>query len=194
MRASAASRRRSRSVMLRRCDADGLRSGNRGATILFVALILLPVTFFMGGMSVDITRIIIAAQQVRNAGDAAALAGAFQFKPGEADLDVRNPDPRRNPREVTVAVYRAAEAAQVTPLVTTPARLSTEVTPRRVELTVEYEVRGLVFTRLLQLGQADPEEDFRQGRFDYRTVRAADVCVPGEYVPTEGNCSRPPGG
>lgn len=164
-----------------------LRAGKRGAAFVWFCLVAIPVLFFALAMAVDFTRVILAGRQVGTATQAAAIAGAYQFKPGVAELDTG--------AAASVAADTYCWSAEVggTPLVRTDstdscsgakasARLEVLATSSSVRVTAHYQVKGLLVMDFFTSGGYHPPE----------VTREATICSSQDPTgPTGGNCYRP---
>ena len=70
-----------------RTESGLVRRGARGIAFLWTLLIGFPLMFLGLAMAVDFTRMVIAEREMSTATQAAALAAAYQFTPGEATID-----------------------------------------------------------------------------------------------------------
>lgn len=170
----------------------GRRHGGRGVGFLFFVLFgLLPI-FFAGVLSFDLSRSYLARRQVQTAAEAAAVAGAQQYLNNTYALD----QPRA--RTITVETLTRAVGAGVTYL-STPGtsvikvtNLNTSVQPIwQVEVTVNYRVDGLVFSRALST--LTNAASGRSGYYDGSITRRAVVCTGQSYQTLIGlqYCPRP---
>lgn len=157
-------------------------------------LVLMPIMFIGLAMAADFTRMIISARQVSNSAGAAALAGAFQFRPGTTTVD------ETQATAAAVETYCRAEATGALKL-SSPAGPSHISCPAAdagapaapisvtflnedttVQVTATYHVTGLLFVKYLTGG----------GDFTGTVIRQAQVCDPrASNGPTNGYCVRP---
>jgi Flp pilus assembly protein TadG len=192
---------------MRRLDARGFRRSRlvSGVTVIYFALIALPALWFGAALSVDLTRVIIANHEIAVAAEAAALAGAYQFQPGEDYLNTAQA------QAVATQTFCAAQAAGVTHLTVNAtgvrglnctgllsgakATISVSVItapegpgPTEVSVTAQYKVPGLLFVRLFGASGTYVSP----GITEY-----AAVCIPGQQNDPEtgafatGYCARP---
>jgi Flp pilus assembly protein TadG len=174
-------------VLGRRHARGGRHQARRGGALLFFLLVALPLVVFGSVLAVDVTRVVMTQRQMSNATEAAARAGAQQFQANSRHLDIG--------RSVTTArsALSRSETIRATSATIDHSRVTVQVTnnpygSQRVTVHAPYQVDGLVFTPLLSLllGQG-----VGVGHMELTATRLADVCVPGEYLPTAGSCTRP---
>lgn len=152
----------------------------RGVGLLFFALVTLPVAMLCLTLSVDFTRMFLAARQVTSAAESAALAGAYQTTPGTSTLDESLAESIAE-ETFTVAgdsgVYHLASNSE--PEIT--------ATTSRVTVAVTYDVAGLLFAGWFMDGNSET----------FNIERHADVCVPATSgtvdapLGSPGYCTRP---
>ncbi|MBO6293861.1 MAG: Tad domain-containing protein [Selenomonas sp.] len=89
-------------------------SSQKGAVLVFVAL-LLPMLVFFGGMAIDFGRAYLYKSDLQNAADAAALAGVVAAsQSSKARLIDDAPANKTTPADVAVIKSRAVSASNVT--------------------------------------------------------------------------------
>jgi Flp pilus assembly protein TadG len=160
---------------------------------LWFILVALPLLAFGSALAVDVTRLIVSAREASNATEAAAVAGAQQYRQNtfRLDLGAVGPKVQQSMDQSVSSRSMRSEVLSVSSVVSDngfgPAGRGTQ----RVTVTTDYRVDGLVFLPLLGLlvGQSG------SGNYDSSEVlsvsRSADVCLPGQYSPTGGSCTRP---
>ena len=171
-------------------------------------MVALPLVFLGSALAVDVTRLIVTARQVSNATEAAAVAGAQQFRRTpvtpcptatcyQYSLDLNQGASDRVAREtMREAVRWRAVTASTRPGDTSVRIFDNPSGTERVEVTVNYRVTGLTFVPVVNylLGETASRD------VSLTAVRYADVCASRDvnaatkrYAPTEGNCTRPTG-
>lgn len=180
------------------------RRGRRGAAMLWFLLIALPILLLSAGLATEVTRVIIANRQVSNATEAAAVAGAQQFRYVDITPCAYQPCRRYTldldvPRAQLYAAYTILNGAKKddgfnTMSSATQISVSTpQVLPfggvQQVSVSTSYTVKGLVFLTAAArlLGDTAPNV----GR--YTVTRTATVCASSKPVAnsTNGFCTRP---
>lgn len=152
--------------------------------MLWFACVTIPVLFFSAGISVDLTRIVVAKREASNLASAAAVAGAYQFEPGKPYLDRER---AKAEAERTWEYGRRAGDSNAARLLERGERVRVDLggsyfSPTVVEVRVDYTISDLLFTRYF----------LQEDEFDYSLTRRAFVCVPEEAEdPTAGYCVRP---
>lgn len=149
----------------------------RGVGFLFFTLVAIPVIFFAMYVAFDASRYFYVGREVRNAAEAAALAGSYQFTYGGTTL-VR--DAARNAARDTVNQALSAGAM----------RGATQVQPQiavgedSVTVTIDYQVAEVTpFGRLFNAAAPD--------LISFSVTEVAYVCIPGLTPTTDGYCTRP---
>lgn len=161
-------------------------SNPRGVGFVWFALIAMPVLLFSAGLSVDLTRIIVAGREASNLTSAAAIAGAYEFETGEAYLN-----PGRARAEALATWEMGSSSANgdrnnaVALLDDSQTKLEISfdnlTQPTEVIVTTNYSIDGLLFTGFFG---AD-------NNVDGSVEKTAKVCIPGDNDFTEGFCTRP---
>lgn len=174
---------------LSRTHAGPFRRATRGVAFMWTILIAMPLMFFGLSMAVDFTRVILAGREMRTATHAAALAGAYQFQPGRAELD--RAAARFAAREtmcvsqqfgVKNAVAASAGGSPCGPGFSSVSMTMTFPTASTMQVTTRYRVDGLLLLKYF-----DGEDS------EYSVTRTAAVCDPRDSSgPTAGYCVRPP--
>lgn len=180
---------------MRRLQAPGYtrRGVAAGVTFLYFVLLAVPVFFFGSALAVDFTKAVIAARQVANATQAAALAGAQQYRFGEATVDLAAAKAAAADTFCTAQANRqmayatgigsglsCSDGSVAHISVTGSGGSGNAVT--LVTVTAQYQVDGMLFTRF-----------FGESAYVANPItRSAAVCVPGQAGgPTGGYCARP---
>ena len=175
--------------------ADGGRGANRrgnrarhrtwrrrGAGFLMYVLVGFPFVFFAAFIAFDASRIFLANRQAENVAEAAALAGSFAFRNGQAVL------------EPTIAQYEALDTC--TYAVNTGAaslldgvvcRAQPDLNLRTVTVSLEYRLDGLSFLSVLSSLLNGSPQDLGS----YQVVRQAYVCQAGISGIDLVYCTRP---
>jgi Flp pilus assembly protein TadG len=133
-------------------------------------LVGIPLLFIGAGMAVDFTRVVVAARQVSNATEASALAGAFQFQPGKAQLDLPQA------RSIALDTYTRAQQAGQMPLASNQST-AVSASATQVTVTTTYDVPALGFLHY-----------FGVQFHGLQISRTAYVCLAGT---TSSECARP---
>lgn len=166
-----------------------LRSRRRGAAFLFFLLVALPLMTFGSVLAIDVTRMIVAAREASNVTEAAAVAGAQQFRPNYWSLDTaRARQMAESSVDFSTQPDVGAMNSEVNRRVAVVSRPNSSYEGERVTVTVDYTVRGLVFMPLLSLLTSSDND---ATSMEFSVTRSADVCIPGRYDPTGGSCVRP---
>lgn len=164
------------------------------ATLLFFIMIGLPVIWFSGALAVDFVRVLAAQREASQMADAAALAGAAQFLPNNADapyqesFQLDEPTARRIAEETIVEAVAAGMGGQLAvDTVTVDITPAGGGAPATVTVTLNYTVSDLL---LLMLAD-DLNEDSEI--VDGSITRSAYVCVPdaNPELTYQGNCIKP---
>ena len=165
------------------------RRRGRGAAMLWFILVALPMLAFGSALAVDISRLIVSAREASNATEAAAVAGAQQYQPNTFRLDPGKVAPKVGEslaQSVSSGAMRSP-VTSVTAVVTDNGYGPVGRGTQRVTVTTRYVVDDLVFLPLLGLMTGGSYNNSQE----LQMTRSADVCLPGQYGPTGGSCTRP---
>lgn len=155
---------------------------------MWFLLVALPLVTFGSVLAVDITKMVVSAREASNVTEAAAVAGAQQLQQNTWVLD-REAAVRVAERTVHYAEDVRAMRSRVVGAAASVSRPHGDYAGERVTVTVDYEVRGLVFMPLLRALTRNTDDYDDASRFT--VTRTADVCIPGRYDLTGGSCVRP---
>jgi hypothetical protein len=148
---------------------------------MFFVLVALPILMFAMAWGIDATRVFIAQRQAARAAEAAAVAGAFQFKTNSVEL---------NGAEARKAVEESVKEWEEFGALKMLSNLEIdEVTispyngrPQTVTVKLKYNIGGMLFAGFFA----------QRDGVDADVVRSATVCVPGDTAGvTQGFCKRP---
>lgn len=148
----------------------------RGVGFLFFTLVALPCIFLALMISFDATRVFLAASEARSTAQAAADAGAYQFRTNTFTIDQLAAV--REARATMAEARRVGVTAHTGGMVDEVLTTSTSV-----RVTMTFTVRGLS-----PVGALIARAGFG-GRFT--VIAISDVCTPGRYTYTGGACARP---
>lgn len=160
------------------------RAGALFVWFMTVGLLIMSFGFFL---AMDATRMIVAARQMSNATEAAAVAGAQQFQQGRFALDTARAD-----TAAKASIRKAVDERSVLSNVHGDAHVTVSPIPgysgQRVRVSVDYSIDGLVMMPVVHYLTGSGKSE---NSVTYTMVREADVCLPGQYTPTGGSCVRP---
>jgi uncharacterized membrane protein len=155
------------------------RRAQKGLALLWFVMLSVPTLMLTLGMGVDLGRLVIAHRQAANLASAAAVAGSFQFVPGEAALDT---DAAEKEALRTWEWGRTSKNAARN--LDTGETVEVTAEGNRVSVTVYYNVNNLLILRYFTDGGKDTVEQAT-------VTRTAFVCVSDVEDDTEGFCARP---
>lgn len=159
--------------MIRRAS----RRQRRAVATLYFVLIGLPFLFFGGGLAVDFTRYVVGARQVSNAAEAAAQAGALQFRDFEIAID------ESQGRAMALEAFNHSVAAGQTRIaIINDVYSEVDYSGTTVSVTVTYQIPTLGFLNLFLPGA---------GAESLVVFRQAELCLADQTVYTSGYCARP---
>lgn len=171
-----------------RPSGHGRRRRARGVAFLWTLLIGFPLMFLGLAMAVDFTRVIITGRDMATATHAAALAAAYQFVPGEAEI---NPQAAQAAAVETMCVAQDQGGTQGTspgqtwsvpcPFGGATSMHVSVTSPTTVQVTTNYTIDDLLLLSY-----------FDYGTVEQTVTRTAAVCDPRDDTgPTDGYCVRP---
>jgi Flp pilus assembly protein TadG len=155
----------------------------RGVGLVFFCLIILPLLLVSLGLSVDVTRMLVARHHAIITAEAIAHAGALQYDELSFTID--------EPKARTVMTQTWNESVGGIPKSTIPLAGTPNVeyatTPTSTAVTIRYNLTNLVVMWLF----ASKEQDRYQG-FQFQVVGEAVLCEPGVSQFTyQGTCRIP---
>jgi Flp pilus assembly protein TadG len=170
------------------------RHSRSGSVLLWFMVISLPIAFFVCSETVDLSRVYLVHREVSNAAFSAAEAGAQDITNDGVTLVLpatganhcgSGSDPAGSDAyDVTNATWARELVVDAVPAdahVTSIAVCVAQPGDNEVAVTVNYQVRGLIFGANSGVNEAGA---------NYSVTATAFVCIPGQTnLPTQGYCA-----